>query len=76
MSDKPEFLDLSSRPAPTPGPLTKPVVTQRPRRRGRRGLLITIAAVLVAAAAVVAAIIWSPWQTDALPWIDLISPIA
>lgn len=51
MNDEPPFLDVAGRPSPTPGPLTKPVVTQRPRRRKRARWIVPVLIVVVLAAA-------------------------
>jgi len=47
--DGPPLLDVSDRPAATPGPLTKPSPTIRPARQPRRRLLIAAGLILVAA---------------------------
>lgn len=55
--ENPPLLDVSDRPAATPGPLTKPSPTIRPPQRPRWKILI--AAVVILAAAV-AAIVFLP----------------
>lgn len=57
----PPLADLSGRPEPTPGPLTKPApVVRSPRRRAR--WLAPLITVVVLAAAVGAVLIWQATQ--------------
>lgn len=50
--DNPPLLDVSDRPAATPGPLTKPSPTIRPQK-GPRWKILVIAVLVIAAAALV-----------------------
>jgi len=57
----PPMADLTDRPAPTPGPLTKPAPVVRPPRRRARWLVpLIVVAVLVAAGG--GLIIWQAAQ--------------
>lgn len=50
----PPLLDVSERPAVTPGPLTKPSPTIRPAQKSRTKFLIIAAIILAAAIAAIA----------------------
>lgn len=52
--DDPPLLDVSDRPAATPGPLTKPSPIVRPPRRARWKIVITVALIVAAAVAAIA----------------------
>lgn len=58
----PPLADLTDRPAPTPGPLTKPAPVVRPPRRRARWLVPLIVVVVLAATAG-GLIIWQAAQT-------------
>ena len=55
----PPLLDVSDRPAATPGPLTKPSPTIRPQK-GPRWKLLIVAVAVVAVAVAVAAVVFLP----------------
>ena len=50
--------DLSTRPSPVPGPLTKPAPVVHPPRKRRRWVLV-VAAVIVLAGLIAGGIAWS-----------------
>jgi len=58
----PPIADLTDRPAPTPGPLTKPAPVVRPPRRRARWLVPTIV-ILVLAATAGGIILWQATQS-------------
>lgn len=62
---EPKMADLSTRPAPVPGPLTKPMAVVRPPRKGRRALVV--AAVVIAIAAIALAFVLFMTQNAAAP---------
>lgn len=54
----PPLIDLSTRPSPVPGPLTKPAPVIRPRRRRRRWAVV-VAALIVLTGLIAGGIAWS-----------------
>ncbi|WP_307359175.1 hypothetical protein [Microbacterium murale] len=54
----PPLADLSTRPSPVPGPLTKPAPVIRPPKKRRRWMIV-VAALLVLAALIAGGIAWS-----------------
>jgi len=62
---EPRMADLSTKPAPVPGPLTKPMAVVRPARKGRRAL--AIAAVVLAIILIVVAFVLLITQNAAAP---------
>ncbi|MGL3149173.1 hypothetical protein ACSS7Z_02310 [Microbacterium sp. A82] len=53
-NSSPPLIDLTSRPEPTPGPLTKPSPTIKPQKGPRWRILLIAVLVLAAAAAAIA----------------------
>lgn len=53
----PRLIDLSTRPSPVPGPLTKPAPVIRPPKKSRRWLII-VAALIVLAGLIGSGITW------------------
>ena len=54
----PPLADLSTRPSPVPGPLTKPAPVIRPQRKRRRWVFV-IGALIVLAGLIAGGIAWS-----------------
>lgn len=63
----PPLIDLTGRPTPSPGPLTKPAPVIRPPKKRRRWLIPVIIALVLALAAG-AGIAWRAAQNAPLPW--------
>lgn len=63
----PPLIDLTGRPAPSPGPLTKPAPVIRAPKKRRRWLIPVIIALVLAVGAG-AGIAWRSAQTAPLPW--------
>lgn len=61
----PPLIDISTRPSPVPGPLTKPAPVIRPPKKSRRWLII-VAALIVLAGLIAGGIAWSN-STQAAP---------
>lgn len=54
----PPLADLSTRPSPVPGPLTKPAPVIRPPKKRRRWVFV-VAALIVLAGLIAGGIVWS-----------------
>lgn len=71
---EPKMADLSTRPAPVPGPLTKPMAVVRPARKGRRALVVV--AVVIAIATIALAFVLFMTQNAAAPEGSAVESIA